>query len=110
MIWYLYSHYCDPCKKFRSQHAGMRRPHVCLIVIIIFVLVHWKCPLCMLDQPVGKSNIIEVQGELHPEHFPLTERACIYLSKNKQITLDNNNIGLILKAWNKYRFKPSLHR
>lgn len=87
MIWYVYSHYCEPCKIFHPQHAGVHRPHVCLIVIIIFVLVHWKCPLCMLDQPVGKSNIIEVQGELHPEHFPLTERACIYLSKNKQITL-----------------------
>lgn len=40
--------------------------HVFLIIIIVFVLVLRKCPFCMLDQPVEKSNIMEVQGELHP--------------------------------------------
>lgn len=44
--------------------------HVFLIIIIVFVLVLRKCPLCMLDQPVEKSNIMEVQGELHPVHSP----------------------------------------
>ncbi|KAI7794241.1 hypothetical protein IRJ41_014890 [Triplophysa rosa] len=52
---------------------SVERKHLVFRMPVISTEVPWKCPLCMLDQPVGKSNIIEVQGELHPVHFPLTE-------------------------------------
>lgn len=53
-----------PCPTRGATPA--RIAHVFLIIIIVFVLVLRKCPFCMLDQPVEKSNITEVQGELHP--------------------------------------------
>lgn len=51
---------------------------------MLFILVLRKCPFCMLDQPVEKSNIMEVQGELHPMNPPPNWRNI--LKQNKQIT------------------------
>lgn len=77
MILYTNSHYRNhsvlACKNILpSTHAVIpaQTAHVFLIIIIVFILVLRKCPFCMLDQPVEKSNIMEVQGELHPVRFP----------------------------------------
>lgn len=79
MILYTNSHYHKHsvllCKNILpSTCADMpaQIAHVFLIIIIVFILVLRKCPFCMLDQPVEKSNIMEVQGELHPVLFPLS--------------------------------------
>lgn len=78
MILYTNSHYHNHsvlhCKKYTAFnthcYTSTNSTHVFLIIIIVFILVLRKCPFCMLDQPVEKSNIMEVQGELHPVHFP----------------------------------------